>query len=115
MTYVVVCPPTPQVLRLEFALEEEDAAKQKLARQLQRTQAERDAARADARAAAGSAGALQGSSSQPHLPALAVPTNRQLSIFDADQDSWASTPTVQTLLPKIVALWEELFVPLVYR
>jgi hypothetical protein len=38
-----------------------------------------------------------------------------LSLFDGDQDSWASTPTVETLLPRIVALWEQLYVPLVYR
>jgi hypothetical protein len=39
-----------------------------------------------------------------------------LSIFDAcSDDGWASTPTVDSLLPKIVALWEELYVPLAYR
>lgn len=39
-----------------------------------------------------------------------------LGIFDAcSDDGWASTPTVDSLLPKIVALWEELYVPLAYR
>ncbi|KAK9863519.1 hypothetical protein WJX84_000419 [Apatococcus fuscideae] len=32
-----------------------------------------------------------------------------------DQDSWAAPPSIETLMPKIVALWEELFVPLVHR
>ncbi|KAK9847039.1 hypothetical protein WJX84_002496 [Apatococcus fuscideae] len=32
-----------------------------------------------------------------------------------DQDSWAAPPSIEILLPKVVALWEELFVPLVHR
>ena len=47
------------------------------------------------------------------------PLNTQggnMAFFDAvSDDGWASTPTVDSLLPKIVALWDELYVPLAYR
>jgi hypothetical protein len=51
-----------------------------------------------------------------HVALPPINTAAAAGIFDAcSDDGWASTPTVDTLLPKIVALWDELYVPLVYR
>jgi hypothetical protein len=113
--------------------------------QLQQALRERDTARAAAAtaatigsassltaaavaAAAGNAGgdaaaaAAAGGPSTPKGPGalhVALPpinTAAAPGIFDAcSDDGWASTPTVDSLLPKIVALWDELYVPLVYR
>ena len=102
--------PKPQVLKLEFALEEEETARQQMQRALTKAVAERDSAAA---AASGPLGA--GVTGIPAgLQPLTIP-GRHLSIFDTQEDGWASTPTQETLLPKIVALWDELYVPLVYR
>ncbi|KAF6264491.1 hypothetical protein COO60DRAFT_1457603 [Scenedesmus sp. NREL 46B-D3] len=46
---------------------------------------------------------------------LSQPRSDVASSFRPAYDGWASTPTVDSLLPKIVALWEELYVPLAYR
>lgn len=117
---------------------------QQTQQQLQQALRERDAARAaaasatNAAAAAGAAftaagtiaaassasgceGVATGAPTTPHGPGpLQVtlpPINTAAAgIFDAcSDDGWASTPTVESLLPKIVALWDELYVPLVYR
>lgn len=79
-------------------------------------------------AAAGNAGgdaaaaAAAGGPSTPkgagalHVALPPINTAGAQGIFDAcSDDGWASTPTVDSLLPKIVALWDELYVPLVYR
>jgi hypothetical protein len=51
-----------------------------------------------------------------HVALPPINTAAAAGIFDAcSDDGWASTPTVDSLLPKIVALWDELYVPLVYR
>lgn len=51
-----------------------------------------------------------------HVALPPINTAAAPGIFDAcSDDGWASTPTVDSLLPKIVALWDELYVPLVYR
>lgn len=82
-------------------------------------------ASAAAVAAASNAGgdaAQAGGPSTPKGPAALhvnlppINTAAAQGIFDAcSDDGWASTPTVDSLLPKIVALWDELYVPLVYR
>jgi TolA-binding protein len=63
--------------------------------------------------AAGAGGGVSG------LNVTLPPLNTQggnMAFFDAvSDDGWASTPTVDSLLPKIVALWDELYVPLAYR
>lgn len=123
-----------QVLKLEFSLEEEEGRNVELQQALR----ERDAARSAAAAVGPTAGA-PGSLGPPAvgqaaggtadtsaaglapaglLPAIntSPPVLNNLGIFDAgSDDGWASTPTVDSLLPKIVALWDELYVPLVYR
>jgi hypothetical protein len=105
---VFLCIYTPlQVLKLEFALEEEETARQHIQRALAKAVAERDSA-APGPLGAGATGIPAG------LQPLTIP-GRHLSIFDTQEDGWASTPTQETLLPKIVALWDELYVPLVYR
>lgn len=131
-----------QVLKLEFALEEEEGHVVELQQQLQQSQQrERDAVRAAAAAAAAAAtgtagaagsvasgsaaaGAAADGASAAAAAGLGVPgalpaintSPPLLGIFDAcSDDGWASTPTVDSLLPKIVALWEELYVPLAYR
>ncbi|GMH45810.1 hypothetical protein BSKO_13773 [Bryopsis sp. KO-2023] len=48
----------------------------------------------------------------PTPPPCPVPAPEP-NIFD--RDSWADTPTVETLLPKIVKLWSELYIPLSRR
>jgi hypothetical protein len=123
------------VLKLEFSLEEEEGRVIELQQQLQQSQQrEREAVRAAAAAAstaaaAGSApsssaaagaaadvsSAVAGMGAPGVLPAINT-SPPLLGIFDAcSDDGWASTPTVDVLLPKIVALWEELYVPLAYR
>lgn len=121
-----------QVLKLEFSLEEQESRVSGLQQQLQQAQHERDAARAAAGAsgrasavcntAAGSSSAAGdtpggGSATPSTLPAINTsPPLHHLSIYDAcSDDGWASTPTVDSLLPKIVTMWEELYVPLAYR
>ena len=48
-----------------------------------------------------------------HVALPPINTAAAPGIFDAcSDDGWASTPTVDSLLPKIVALWDELYVPL---
>lgn len=129
------------MLKLEFSLEEQETNADQLQQQLQQALRERDAARAAASApnippsggsftAAGTVAAASsaagdgaagaaGASSTPRAGALHVnlpPINTAAGIFDAcSDDGWASTPTVDSLLPKIVALWDELYVPLAYR
>lgn len=130
------------MLKLEFALEEEEGHVVELQQQLQQSQQrERDAVRAAAAAAAAAAtgtagaagsvasgsaaaGAAADGASAAAAAGLGVPgalpaintSPPLLGIFDAcSDDGWASTPTVDSLLPKIVALWEELYVPLAYR
>lgn len=44
-----------------------------------------------------------------------LPKDINLSMVDPDVDSWAAAPTVETLLPKIVTLWDELSVSLLHR
>lgn len=121
-----------QVLKLEFSLEEEENRVQDLQQQLQQTQRERDAARTASAAGAASGAAATAATTTAtgdtpagpciggpgNLPAIntSPPLHNNLGIFDAcSDDGWASTPTADSLLPKIVALWEELYVPLAYR
>jgi hypothetical protein len=125
------------VLKLEFSLEEEEGRVIELQQQLQQSQQrEREAVRAAAAAASTAAAAGSAPSSSAAAGAAADGTSAAaaagmgapgvlpaintspplLGIFDAcSDDGWASTPTVDSLLPKIVALWEELYVPLAYR
>lgn len=80
------------------------------------------AAAVAAAATAGGDGAQAGGPTTPrgpgalHVNLPPISTAAAPGIFDAcSDDGWASTPTVDSLLPKIVALWDELYVPLVYR
>jgi hypothetical protein len=69
-------------------------------------------------AVSAAAAAVPASGPSALLPSLntSTPVPSNLSIYDGcSDDGWASTPTVDLLLSKIVALWEELYVPLAYR
>jgi hypothetical protein len=71
---------------------------------------------AAAGAAAGTAGTPRTGPGALHVALPPINTAAAPGIFDAcSDDGWASTPTVDSLLPKIVALWDELYVPLAYR
>ncbi len=64
--------------------------------------------------ALGSASASSSPKRLPPVPPLALDhLGRELQ--HADQDAWATPPTVDALLARIVQLWEHLCVPLVYR
>lgn len=57
-----------------------------------------------------------GSSGPPRVPPLVrIPNDVTMSMVDSARDGWAAPATVETLLPKIVALWQELSVPLLHR
>jgi len=114
---------------------------QQTQQQLQQALRERDATRAAATPAVAASGpsctaagtnAAASTAAGCEAPGSAAPTTPRgpgalhvalppintaaAGIFDAcSDDGWASTPTVDSLLPKIVALWDELYVPLVYR
>lgn len=101
-----------QVLKLEFALEEEEARADALEAAVMRG--------GGTGTASAAAAAAVGDTSIPQAPALSVNTSPPLGVglgaFDAaSDDGWAATPTVGSLLPRIVSLWQELYVPLAYR
>jgi hypothetical protein len=67
-------------------------------------------------AASSSVGTAAAGALNISLPPLNTALGAGMAFFDAcSDDGWASTPTVDSLLPKIVALWDELYVPLAYR
>jgi hypothetical protein len=106
-----------QVLKLEYALEQQDEGRKQLQQQLaaaqeqaaalqqQLAEAQHEAEAARMQAAAGSAG---GSGPLTHSVS-------NFSMAAESEESWITGASVEVLLPKIVALWEELYVPLVYR
>jgi hypothetical protein len=112
-------------LQLQQALRERDTARAAAATAAAMAAPAGGSASAAAVAAASNAGgdaAQAGGPSTPkgpgalHVNLPPINTAAAQGIFDAcSDDGWASTPTVDSLLPKIVALWDELYVPLVYR
>jgi len=134
-----------QVLKLEWKLEEAAEAAAEQADQLQSALAEAkrvkdlESALSEANVAAAKVEELEaelaearsqllelrrsqaigtpvGSSGPPRVPPLVrIPNDVTMSMVDSARDGWAAPATVETLLPKIVALWQELSVPLLHR
>ncbi|KAL0046102.1 hypothetical protein WJX82_002585 [Trebouxia sp. C0006] len=110
-----------QVLSLESRVAEHQQQQARFETQLQQSQLETQRAQRALRTAqqdaAGPAGLLDGAlgGGLRGMPGLALRMQDQGSPGMLDTDSWAEPASVETLLPRIVQLWEDLHVPLVHR
>lgn len=108
-----------QVLKLEYLVEESDVMRQELVAEVQELKTERDQMREGAKQA------MQQAKMQGHSPLSNIDgvqswsgtreAKEKLGFYDGDDNHWASNPTTDTLMPQIIRLWEELYVPLAYR
>jgi septal ring factor EnvC (AmiA/AmiB activator) len=112
------------VVALDYALEESQAARAELQRQLEAAQAEAaelqaqlEQARAGVEAArqrAAGAEAGEGGAAPAPLPPREMRGSDSNFSCAGSECSWAGA-SAEELLPRIVELWDALYVPLVYR